>query len=107
MIHLTVPGERRVIKIPGCVIQLAADPARARHPSLAPPRTRIEETVLDLTQCAATFEAAYGWATRAVGRRLTTPARLRAAMNSRHRVRWRLQLAAALSSDWDGTHFGP
>ena len=106
LIHLSVPGERRVIKIPGCVIHLAAGSARARHPSLAPPRTRIEETVLDLTQCAATFEAAYGWATRAVGRRLTTPARLRAAMNSRHRVRWRLQLAEALSSDWDGTHSG-
>ena len=104
LIHLTVPGERRVIKIPGCVIHLAASSARAQHPSLAPPRTRIEETVLDLTQCAATFEAACGWAARAVGRRLTAPARLGEAMNSRHRARWRRQLAEALSSEWDRIH---
>jgi hypothetical protein len=106
LIHLTVPGERRVIQIPGCVIHGAAGSARARHPTLAPPRTRIEETVLDLTQSAATFEAAYGWATRAVGRRLTTPARPSEAMSWRHRVRWRGPLTEALSSGWDGIHSG-
>ena len=107
LIHLTVPGERRVTQIPGCVIHVATGSARARHPSLAPPRTRIEESVLDLTQCAVTFEAACGWATpAAVRRRLTAPARLREAMNSRHRVRWRRQLLEALSSEWDGIHSG-
>jgi hypothetical protein len=28
---------------------------RARHPALAPPRTRVEETVLDLVETARDF----------------------------------------------------
>ncbi len=37
-----------------------------------PPRTRIEETVLDLAQAAANVEDACAWVTRGLGRRLTT-----------------------------------
>jgi hypothetical protein len=106
LIHLTVPGDRRVVRMPGCVIHVAASATRAGHPSLAPPRTRVEETVLDLTQGAATFEGAYGWVTRAIGRRLTTPERLCGAMAGRPRLRWRAQLAEVLDGGWDGVHSG-
>jgi hypothetical protein len=106
LIHVTVPGNRRVSRLPGHVMHFCAAAGQACHPSLTPPRTRIEETVLDLTQAAVTFEAAFGWVTRAVGRRLTTPSRLRAAALCRSRLRWRAQLLAALGPDLDGVHSG-
>jgi very-short-patch-repair endonuclease len=51
---------------------------------------------VDLTQVSDTFEDAFGWLCRAVGRRLTTPDRLRVALAARSRVRWRADLSAAL-----------
>jgi len=44
-----------------------------------PPRTKIEETVLDLTQTAVTFDDVCGWVTRAFVRDLTDEATLRKA----------------------------
>ncbi len=66
------------------------------HPAASPPRTRIEETVLDLAQASATFDDAFGWLCRAVGRRLTTPELLRGALQERSRARWRGDLSIAL-----------
>jgi hypothetical protein len=71
---------------------------------LRPPRTRLEETVLDLTQVAASFDEAFDWLSRAVGRRLTTPAQLRAAIDARPRTRWRDELLLALGYVADGMH---
>jgi hypothetical protein len=104
LIHVTISGHRRVRRIPGISIHLDARAAQARHPTLTPPRTRVEETVLDMAQIAATPEAAYGWVTRALGRRLTTQARLAAALSQRQRSRWRVELTAALTADWQGIH---
>ncbi|MGO8886662.1 MAG: hypothetical protein ACLPUO_08905 [Streptosporangiaceae bacterium] len=42
--------------------------------------------------------------TRALGRRLTTQSRLRAALDSRMRVRWHSDLAIALTPDREGVH---
>ena len=69
-----------------------------------PPRTRIEETVLDLTQAARTFDAGFSWLCQACGSRLTTPDRLLAAMNLRPKVRWRGRLREALGDIGDGAH---
>ncbi len=68
----------------------------ARHPVVTPPRTRIEETVLDLTQTAATFDEAIDWIIRGCGSRRTTPERLAAAMHERARMRWRVKLGTAV-----------
>jgi hypothetical protein len=106
LIHVTVPGDRRIAKIPGHVIHVCTRAEQARHPTLSPPRTRIEETVLDLAEAAATAEAACGWVAHALGCRLTTPARLRGALGSRRRMRWRGQLTQMLSPDFDGVHSG-
>jgi very-short-patch-repair endonuclease len=76
----------------------------ARHPSLLPPRTRIEETVLDLVQQAADFDAAFDWACRAGQRRLTKADLLASAMTRRNRLRWRAELAAALADIGEGVH---
>jgi len=102
VVHVTLPVDRAVKPIPGVVLHRSGRAAQALHPVLAPPRTRIEETVLDLAGTAATLDDAYGWITRALGRRLTTQALLDDAMAQRPRVRWRADLATAMSADWAG-----
>jgi hypothetical protein len=98
-IHVTVPHQtnpRRCGQIPGVVIHRSRSVERARQPTLTPPRTRVEETVLDLIDCARSFDEAYDWICRAIGRRRTTAPRLRAALAARSRARWRLEVELAL-----------
>jgi hypothetical protein len=71
---------------------------------LMPPRTRIEETVLDLVQQSGTFERAFGWAAAACQRRLTRAELIIAALDQRSRLRWRAELADALADVRDGVH---
>jgi hypothetical protein len=104
VIHVTVPVNRHVDPIPGLRTHRSLRLTEARHPSRTPPRTRIEETVLDLTQAARTFDAAFGWLCQACGSRLTTPDRLLAAMRLRPKMRWRDSLQSALSDISDGAH---
>ena len=96
-IHVTIPEDRRVRVASGVVIHRSGRIAVARHPALLPPRTRIEETVIDLTQSARTFDEAFHWLCQACGSRLTTPERLRSALSQRSRVRHRDGLVAALT----------
>jgi predicted transcriptional regulator of viral defense system len=79
LIHVTVPRNQRIRPISGAVIHYSEHLDQSRHPALLPPRTRIEDTVLDLAQVAPSFDDAFDWLCRAVGRRLTTPGQLRAA----------------------------
>jgi very-short-patch-repair endonuclease len=105
VIHVTVPHGStpgRHGKIAGVVIHQSRSVECARHPVLAPPRTRVEETVLDLVDCARDFDEAYGWICRAIGRRRTTAARIRAALATRARIRWRQELELALGCAHDG-----
>jgi hypothetical protein len=102
LVHITVPVERRVSRAPGMVIHLSTRASASLHPARLPPQTRIEETVLDLVDRAGSLDDAVGWVTRAVGRRLTTQDRLRAALAQRARQRWRRELAELLSPDLAG-----
>jgi Transcriptional regulator, AbiEi antitoxin len=95
-IHLTVPGHRKVKRVAGIVIHRSSRVERARHPVLRPPQTRIEETVIDLTQTAPSLQDAYGVVTRAVNARLTTAERLLSALDERPKLRWRRLLRQAL-----------
>ena len=104
LIHLTVPGDRRVRTRMGIIIHVSAHASRKSHPAAMPPRTRIEDTVLDLWQAAKTSDEAISWVVHALGRRLTTQDKLRRAAESRNRLRWRSQLAELLSSDMAGLH---
>jgi hypothetical protein len=106
LIHVTLSSTRRVDAIPGIVLHESQRAAQARHPTLTPPQTRIEETVLDLTELATTVDGAAGWVTRALGRRLTTQDRLLDAVALRKRLRWRGALGELLSPDWAGVHSG-
>ena len=101
-IHVTVPRERRVRGAKGVIIHRSDRIAGARHPVLLPPRTRIEETVIDLTQTARTFDDAFHWLCQACGSRLTTPEHLRSALSQRSRVRHRDGLAVALADIEEG-----
>ncbi len=78
--------------------------AAALHPNQSPPRTRLEETVVDLTQTANRLEDAIAWLTRAVGGRFTTAPRLLACIASRPKLRWRSALCAALGEVHEGSH---
>lgn len=73
-----------------------------RHPVLVPPRTRIEDTVLDLTDAAPAPETVIGVVLRACQHRLTTPDRLAARARSRRRLRWRRLIAELLADARDG-----
>jgi very-short-patch-repair endonuclease len=103
-VHVTVPagchpGRSR---IPGLVIHRSDSIRWTRHPAKSVPCTRVEDTVLDLIQLAATFDEAYDWICRAIGRGKTTADRLRQAMNARKKMRWRKDLELALAEANDG-----
>jgi hypothetical protein len=106
-IHVTVPVARnpaRYGKIPGVIVHRSSRIGLARHPALAPPRTRVEETVLDLVETARDFDEAFAWICRAVGRRRTTIPLLRVAAAARKKMRWRTEITAALADVAEGVH---
>jgi very-short-patch-repair endonuclease len=102
VIHVTVPDSKHIERIPGIRLHRSERLAEARHPSRTPPHTRIEETVLDLTQTAKNIDAAFGWLCQGCGSRLTTSDLLLTALHQRRKVRWRLILASALQDIGDG-----
>jgi hypothetical protein len=71
-VHVTVPVGRNIRPRPGIVLHRSRNVERLRHPVLEPPRTKLEETVLDLTQTSPTLEASVGWLVTAVASRRTT-----------------------------------
>jgi tetratricopeptide (TPR) repeat protein len=83
LIHVTVPADRYLEHVRGLVIHYSNRAEVARHPVLLPPRTRVEETALDLAAAALCFDDALGWVSAACAGRLTTPARIQAAMAER------------------------
>lgn len=102
-IHVTVPANRRVQGDRDLVIHTAVNAEHARNPVLEPPRTRVDETVLDLVHTSVSFGDALGWVTRACGGRLTTPARLRKAVDGRSRIRWRAELETVIGYVEEGS----
>ena len=104
VIVITVPASRSPARtpIPGVVIHRSDAIVRTRHPAMLPPCTRVEDTVLDLIQVAPTFDDAYAWICRAIGRRRTTKDRIQLAMTARKRMRWRQEIALALGDAADG-----
>ena len=102
-ICVTVPSTRRIIAR-GLVIHTSGRVGQATQPNREPPRTTVEETVLDLAQLSRTFDDACGWITRACARRLTTEEKLRAALALRKKMRWRTEIDDVLAAAGDGIH---
>ncbi len=103
-IHVTIPGQRCVLAADGISIHRSGRTVEAVQRDSNPPRTRVEETVLDLTQTAATFDDMCGWVTRAIARDLTDEGRLQAAMRERPRLRWRSELHELIAAAASGDH---
>ena len=103
-VHVSVPATRRVTAIPGVVVHRSRELDVARHPSRLPPQTRVEETVVDLTQTCASLEDAIGWVAKACGRRLTRPERILAVLVRRRSAKWRAELIDMLRDVADGAH---
>lgn len=103
-VHVTVPADRSPVPIEGVVIHRSTRASTSRHPTRLPPQTRVEDTVVDLTQTAVHIEDAISWLARAVGGRFTTAARLAARLRERPKLRWRSILCAALGDVEAGCH---
>lgn len=103
-IHVTVPWQRRVAADSGVSLHRSRRAGEIVLGYSNPPRTRVEETVLDLTQTAANFDDVCGWVTRAFARDLTDEERLEAAMRQRTRLRWRADLHELIAAAASGDH---
>jgi very-short-patch-repair endonuclease len=109
-VHVTIPTGQRIRvpaqecspPLPVIIVHRSARAGQARHPARIPPRTRVEETVIDLTQAASSLDEAMSWLIRGCARRLTTPPLLAAAMTARARIRWRSELSSALADISEG-----
>jgi hypothetical protein len=103
-IHVTVPHERHIIAVQSVRLHRSHRVIDAVQEGSRPPRTTVEETVLDLTQAARTFDDVCGWVTRAIARGLTDEAGLHAAMTTRERLRWRDDLNELIGAAASGDH---
>lgn len=111
-IHVTIRHDHRVrfsgTRPSGLALPLAIHRSSQieviRHPVRMPPRTRIEHTILDLTQLSASFDDAFSWLCKGCGRRLVTPQRMHAAASIRGRLRWRDEILEALPVIASGVH---
>ena len=103
-IHVTVPRQRHVVAVSGVSLHRSDRVVEAVQGNVYPPRTRIEETVLDLTQAADSFDDVCGWVTRAIARNLTDETGLRQAMTVRPRLRWRADLHELIGAAQSGDH---
>jgi len=104
VIHVTVPGGRRINRPPGIVVHYSGRLGQSRHPVLTPPRTRIEDTVLDLVEVSPSRDEAVSLILRASASRRTTPERILAAMQRRAKMPRRAVLLQALGAAKDGAH---
>src|ERR1700733_4792806 len=78
LIHVTVPATSNPAqhsKIPGVVVHRSRILERTRHPVLLPPRTRIEDTVLDLIEAMDAPADRYDLICQAIGGSRRTAAR--------------------------------
>ena len=103
-IHVSIPGQRRVVAVKGIRLHRSGRAVEAAQGGTFPPRTRVEETVLDLAHAAKTFDDVCGWVTRAIARELTDEARLRTAMTARTKLRWRGDLQELVVAAAGGDH---
>ena len=101
---LSIPASEGNDVVPAIAVHQSARLDITRHPARTPPRTRLEETVLDLAQTSASFDEVFSWLSRSCGRRLVTPQQLCRAMKARSRMRWRHEILAALDMVGDGVH---
>ncbi len=102
-IQVLVPHDRRLAERGWVRFQRQRDDVRLPITAAIPARTRLEDTVLDLCAEADPGEV-LTWITRAVQRRLTSPARLLSALRARLRMRHRRLIEHVLTDAASGVH---
>ncbi|MDQ3714998.1 MAG: DUF559 domain-containing protein [Actinomycetota bacterium] len=102
-IQVLVPHSRRMTDRPWVRFQRQREQVRMASAPALPARTRLEDTVLDLCACGGPADVV-DWITRAVQRRLTTPARLHEALLGRRRQRHRFLIEQVLGDADVGVH---
>jgi hypothetical protein len=98
------PDEIRVLVPYGCGVPLVSGPwsFRRERPGVrggsvgSPPRTKVDDTVLDLLAEASSARQVEGWVTTAVQQRLTTAERLRRTADARRALPYRHLLVSLL-----------
>lgn len=104
-VHVTVEVTHRVYGEPeGIRVHYAHRLPRTRHPTKSLPRTRLDETVLDLIDTSRSARAAARWILDAIQRRLTEPSRLAAALALRKKIKWRAMTESMLLDTSKGAH---
>lgn len=101
-VEVTVTHGHRVAQRPGVRIRQSRLLADKRHPTRVPPQTRVEDTVLDLTDATRTEQVVIDVVLRACQRRLTTAARIGLRAAGRKRMRWRRLVADIVEDVRDG-----
>jgi very-short-patch-repair endonuclease len=101
-IHVSVPREAGTLRIPGIALHHSSRVADAQAAARVPPQTSVEETVLDLADCAESAEDAVAWAIKACQRDRVQPREIAEAMNARRRLRWRGELEGVLADITEG-----
>jgi hypothetical protein len=97
-IHVMLPTSRRVTSQAELVaIHYSIHRAARVHPARSPPVTKLDDTVLDLVDCATRPTEVIDVVTRSCQRRLTSAARLGGAAGSRKKLAWRALLADLLT----------
>jgi hypothetical protein len=102
MIHVTVPIGRRISRPRDVVVHYSGRLDQSRHPALRPPRTRIEDSVLDLAETCASMDDVVSLILRASASRRTTPEKILSALEHRARMPRRASLLLALGAAADG-----
>lgn len=102
-IDVCVPhGRRHHPSRPGVHVRQSRALSAKRHPAKTPPRTTVEDTVLDQIDVSRKDRHVIDLVLRACQQRLTTPRRLSAAARARNRLRRRALVMDLLSDVRDG-----
>ncbi len=104
LLHVTIPQSQRVEPVRGLVIHRSVRDLEQIRGSGLPPRTTVEEAVLDLAQAAADFDDVVALIAKACQRRLTMVALLRQSLDARPKSRWRAEIQEALQDVASGAH---
>jgi hypothetical protein len=101
-IHVTIPEDRKVRAAEGMRVHRSGRVFEAAMRFESPPRTQIEETVLDLVNESGSFTDVCGWVSNAISTEVTSEERLCEAIQKRKKLRWRVELSPVIAAVGEG-----
>jgi hypothetical protein len=101
-VEVLIPWDQRIPPQPGVVVRRSRHLAEQRHPSRSVPQTRVEHTVLHLSDRATDQDEVVSWVLIACQRRTTTPQRLAGALATWPRHTHRRLVLDLLTDAQDG-----